>query len=262
MLLLSPFLFCTKKCFSSKFMMQETIFSPFSFSPSSRASNSSTQHISHYESFLFFFFANLRQWLFILYDERKRALKNAVLGNISSSPLLLASWSFALLCLWNCSSSWKFLKCPEKSRQLLTKANALAMVVSNIYRNNIMILDGGALIVRKFLLALHAIVYAFWFVFSQSPSFSARSPDRLIFFRLSKVHCYARPKPSRCNFHAIQIRRLVRKRDEAKAEKLRKVVATRFLFLLELFLGISSFRMFGFFLIPPKGIKSGQRRDL
>lgn len=156
----------------------------------------------------------------------------------------------------------KVLEMPEKSKQLLTKANALAMVVSNIYRNNIMILDGGALIVRKFLLALHAIVYAFWFVFSQSPSFSARSSDRLIFFRLSKVHCYARPKPSRCNFHAIQIRRLVRKRDEAKAEKLRKVVATRFLFLLELFLGISSFRMFGFFLIPPKGIKSGERRDL
>lgn len=49
--------------------MQETIFSIF-FSPS-RASNFTTQHISHYESF-FFFFANLRQWLFILYDERKR----------------------------------------------------------------------------------------------------------------------------------------------------------------------------------------------
>lgn len=121
MLLLSPFLFCTKKCFSSKFMMQETIFSPFSFSPSSRASNSSTQHISHYESFLFFFFANLRQWLFILYDERKRALKNAVLGNISSSLSASCLMKLRFVVFVELLVVMKVLEMPRKKKAALDK---------------------------------------------------------------------------------------------------------------------------------------------
>lgn len=67
--------------------------------------------------------------------------------------------------------------------------------------------------------------YAFWFAFVLSISvFLHLSSNRLFFvffFRLSKVHCYARPKPSRCNFHAIQIDNM------SEREKMKEKTSTK-----------------------------------
>lgn len=99
--------------------------------------------------------------------------------------------------------------------------------------------------------------YAFWFAFVLSISvFLHLSSNRLFFvffFRLSKVHCYARPKPSRCNFHAIQIDNMS-EREKMNKKRLQprttKSCCDKFFFVGAIS-GIMSFRMFGLFLISP-----------
>lgn len=126
-------------------------------------------------------------------------------------------------------------------RTYMIKANALAGSAAWEYFlfNNIMIPNCAAhdndesLRVLLPFFMLHSIVSGLCILLSLSIflrfSFSNIFGE-CVFWLLSKVHCYARPKPSRCNFHAIQIEKGEREKDRKKDlnRKLRNVVATSF----------------------------------